>query len=91
MIKNLVSSSFATSPFFDYSPLPFKHVRVRHDLVRPEFVPRALKVITTHYSYRVNYESLVLKYSNIHNFKSMLEDKNCKLVMIHWEDPSPII
>lgn len=79
MIENLVNPFFTSFPFFEYSP-PFKHVRVRHDLVRPEFVPRALKVITTHYSYRVNYGSLAQKDSNIHNFKSMLEDKKLHVV-----------
>lgn len=80
MIENLVNPFFASFPFFDYSPPPpFKHVRVRHDLVRPEFVPRALKVTTTHYSYRFSYGSLAQKDSNIHNLKSMLEDKKLQV------------
>lgn len=80
MIENLVN------PFFDFSPLP--PLRVRHELVKPEFVP---KVITTYYSYRVNYGSLAQKDSNLHNFKSMLEDTNFILLIIFREDPSPIV
>lgn len=87
MIENLVNPFFASFPFFDYPPPPLKHVRVRHDLVRPEFVPKALKVITTHHSYRLNYKGFKLYTISNQSWKI----QNFMLIIIYREDPSPII